>query len=69
LAGCAIDFSRGCARIEAFARQSDLAQAAALWQVLRAGHDDVVSALQALRPGDAATAGTAAAPRAAVVSS
>jgi len=62
----AIEFSQACARIEALARQSELASAAALWQPLRAGNDAVLAALQALNSGSAPATEVADRPRAAV---
>jgi PAS domain S-box-containing protein len=63
----AMRFSRACARIEAFARQSDLASAEPVWQVVRARYADVVAALLALRPGAGTPAEDAAGPRATAV--
>jgi CheY-like chemotaxis protein len=63
----AMRFSRACGRIEAFARQSDLASAEPVWQAVRAGHADVVAALLALRPEAGTPAEAAAGPRATAV--
>jgi PAS domain S-box-containing protein len=63
----AMNFSRACARIEAHARQSNLAAAEPLWRAAHAGYPDIVAALLALRPDGGAPDAPAAAQRATAV--
>ncbi len=63
----ALAFSQACGRIEALARQSELAPAEPLWSAVRATYPDLVNALFARLPESAGTA--AAGPKATAVAS